>query len=210
MLRSSARPSRLGLAAVSSAPTPTAGDAPDGLVRKEILLLRADARSPERGKYSFLQDLLRQVAYDTLPRRERKSRHLDAAAYIEQERPDGRPGRGGRDLGLALPGGARARPWCRGCRSAEGANAGRASARRRAGRGARRALEALRYFEQARSSAEESLCGERARRAHGSDGQIAGHAARCPHILRARDRRAFEAVGLRIAAARVRRRSSGF
>jgi tetratricopeptide (TPR) repeat protein len=56
-----------------------------GLVRKEVLSLQADPRSPERGQYGFLQDLLRQVAYESLPRRERKTRHLGAADYLEQE-----------------------------------------------------------------------------------------------------------------------------
>jgi class 3 adenylate cyclase/tetratricopeptide (TPR) repeat protein len=55
-----------------------------GLVRKEVFSLQADPRSPERGQYAFLQDLLRQVAYETLARRERKRRHLAAAAYLEQ------------------------------------------------------------------------------------------------------------------------------
>ncbi len=59
------------------------------LVRKEVLSLQADPRSPERGQYSFLQDLLRQVAYETLPRKERKARHLAAAAYLEQQGLDG-------------------------------------------------------------------------------------------------------------------------
>jgi class 3 adenylate cyclase/tetratricopeptide (TPR) repeat protein len=54
------------------------------LVRKEVLSLQADPRSPERGQYAFLQDLLRQVAYETLARRERKRRHLAAAEYLEQ------------------------------------------------------------------------------------------------------------------------------
>ena len=44
-----------------------------GLVRKEVLRSRSDPRSPERGQYGFLQDLLRQVAYETLSRRERKA-----------------------------------------------------------------------------------------------------------------------------------------
>ncbi len=74
------------LAAVSGRSDADARTLLDGLVRKEILSLEADPRSPERGQYSFLQDLLRQVAYDTLPRRERKSRHLAAATYLEQER----------------------------------------------------------------------------------------------------------------------------
>jgi class 3 adenylate cyclase/tetratricopeptide (TPR) repeat protein len=54
------------------------------LVRKEILSIQADPRSPERGQYGFLQDLVRTVAHDTLSRHERKARHLAAAAYLEQ------------------------------------------------------------------------------------------------------------------------------
>ena len=54
------------------------------LVRKEVLSLQLDPRSPERGQYGFLQDLLRQVAYDTLPKRERKARHLAAAVHLER------------------------------------------------------------------------------------------------------------------------------
>src|SRR5206468_5429219 len=53
------------------------------LVRKEVLGVQSDPRSPERGQYGFLQDLVRHVAYETISKRERKSRHLDAAAYIE-------------------------------------------------------------------------------------------------------------------------------
>jgi len=53
------------------------------LVRKEVLSVQSDPRSPERGQYGFLQDLVRHVAYETLSKRERKARHVDAAAYIE-------------------------------------------------------------------------------------------------------------------------------
>jgi predicted ATPase/class 3 adenylate cyclase len=53
-----------------------------GLVRKEVLSLQADPRMPERGQYAFLQELLRQVAYDTLSRRERKRRHLAAVEAL--------------------------------------------------------------------------------------------------------------------------------
>src|SRR5581483_9642933 len=52
------------------------------LLRKEVLSLQADPRSPERGQYSFLQDLLKRVAYETLARSERKARHLAAAAHL--------------------------------------------------------------------------------------------------------------------------------
>ena len=54
------------------------------LVRKEVMSLQADARWPERGQYGFLQELLRQVAYETLSRRDRKSRHLAAVAALER------------------------------------------------------------------------------------------------------------------------------
>jgi class 3 adenylate cyclase/tetratricopeptide (TPR) repeat protein len=53
------------------------------LVRKEILFVQADPRSPERGQYGFIQDLVRKVAYDTQPKRDRKARHLAAAAHLE-------------------------------------------------------------------------------------------------------------------------------
>src|SRR5919204_1993867 len=41
-------------------------------------------RSPQHGQYGFLQDLVRHVAYGTLSRRERRSRHLAAAAYLSE------------------------------------------------------------------------------------------------------------------------------
>jgi class 3 adenylate cyclase/tetratricopeptide (TPR) repeat protein len=52
------------------------------LVRKEIVSLRTDPLSPERGQYGFLQDLVKKVAYDTLARRDRKTLHLAAAEYL--------------------------------------------------------------------------------------------------------------------------------
>jgi class 3 adenylate cyclase/tetratricopeptide (TPR) repeat protein len=55
------------------------------LVRKELLTVQTDPRSPERGQYGFLQALVQRVAYETLARRERKARHLAAAEYLERE-----------------------------------------------------------------------------------------------------------------------------
>ena len=52
------------------------------LVRKEVVSLQSDPRSPEHGQYGFLQDLVRHVAYETLPRRERRARHLAAAEHL--------------------------------------------------------------------------------------------------------------------------------
>ena len=53
------------------------------LVRKEILTVQADPLSPERGQYAFLGDLVRFVAYETLSKKERKTRHLAVADYLE-------------------------------------------------------------------------------------------------------------------------------
>ena len=52
------------------------------LVRREVLGLQSDPSSPEQGQYGFLQDLLRHVAYETLPRRERRTKHLAAAEHL--------------------------------------------------------------------------------------------------------------------------------
>jgi tetratricopeptide (TPR) repeat protein len=55
------------------------------LVKRELLELSVDPRSPERGQYGFVQSVIREVAYDTLSRRDRRSRHLAAARYYEAE-----------------------------------------------------------------------------------------------------------------------------
>ena len=56
------------------------------LVRKEILSIQADPRSPERGQYSFLQDIVKHVAYETISRKERKTKHLAAAQLLSSVR----------------------------------------------------------------------------------------------------------------------------
>ena len=56
-----------------------------GLARKEVLSLQVDPLSPERGQYGFLQDLVRRVAYETLSKRDRRAKHLAAAAMDEGE-----------------------------------------------------------------------------------------------------------------------------
>jgi tetratricopeptide (TPR) repeat protein len=55
----------------------------NALVRKELLTYQSDPRSPERGHYGFLQALVQRVAYETLSRRDRRARHLAAAAFLE-------------------------------------------------------------------------------------------------------------------------------
>ncbi len=55
------------------------------LVRRELLEIEVDPRSPERGHYSFVQALIREVAYGTLARRDRRAKHLAVARYYEAQ-----------------------------------------------------------------------------------------------------------------------------
>ena len=52
------------------------------LTRKEILAVQSDRFSAERGQFRFVQSVVRQVAYATLSRRDRKARHLAAADHL--------------------------------------------------------------------------------------------------------------------------------
>jgi tetratricopeptide (TPR) repeat protein len=71
------------LAAVSGVPADQVATRLRGLVRREILTLEADPRSPERGLYGFVQGLIREVAYGTLAKRDRRQLHVAAARYYE-------------------------------------------------------------------------------------------------------------------------------
>ncbi len=53
------------------------------LARRELVARDLDPRSTERGQFAFVQSLVREVAYSTLARRERKARHLAAARHFE-------------------------------------------------------------------------------------------------------------------------------
>ncbi len=53
------------------------------LVRRELVVRDVDQRSAERGQFAFVQSLVREVAYSTLARRDRKARHLAAARHFE-------------------------------------------------------------------------------------------------------------------------------
>ena len=75
---------RDAIAAISGVDGEELGPILQSLVRKEVLGLQADRRSPEHGQYGFLQDLVRHVAYGTLSRRERRARHLAAAEYLSE------------------------------------------------------------------------------------------------------------------------------
>ena len=53
------------------------------LAKSELITQEIDPRSPERGMYGFVQALIREVAYGTLAKRDRRSRHLAAARFFE-------------------------------------------------------------------------------------------------------------------------------
>ncbi len=72
-----------GLAAVAAVDPAELESRLRGLVRREILALQGDPRSPERGQYTFVQALVREVAYATLAKRDRRDRHLAAARFFE-------------------------------------------------------------------------------------------------------------------------------
>jgi class 3 adenylate cyclase/tetratricopeptide (TPR) repeat protein len=72
---------RDGLVALGSDPDalePVLGS----LVRKEIVAVQSDRFSADRGQYRFVQSVVRQVAYATQSRRDRKTRHLAAADHL--------------------------------------------------------------------------------------------------------------------------------
>jgi len=72
-----------GLSAVSGLPEAELEPRLRALVRRELLTLDMDPRSPERGQYGFVQALIREVAYNTLARADRKVRHVAAARFFE-------------------------------------------------------------------------------------------------------------------------------
>ena len=80
--------SRQAVEAVTDLDPAFLDDLLSSLVRKEVLTVRADKLSPERGQYAFTQSLIRSVAYDMLSRAERKARHLRTAAHMRAAFPD--------------------------------------------------------------------------------------------------------------------------
>jgi len=55
------------------------------LQRKELIATDVDRFSAERGQFRFVQSVVRQVAYSTLSRRDRKARHLVVAVHLEAQ-----------------------------------------------------------------------------------------------------------------------------
>jgi len=75
---------RVGLVALGS-DTANLDSVLEELRRKEVFALQTDRFSAERGQYRFIQSVVRQVAYTTQSRRDRKIRHLAAANYLAGE-----------------------------------------------------------------------------------------------------------------------------
>ena len=73
----------VALAAIADVDATTLPERLRDLVRKEFLVHEVDPRSPERGQYTFQQSLIREVAYATLAKAERRRRHLAAAHHLE-------------------------------------------------------------------------------------------------------------------------------
>ena len=71
-----------GLSAVSDIDTTRLAKRLDPMVRRELLAIETDPRSPEHGQYGFVQALVRTIAYETMGRRDRKRRHLAVAEHL--------------------------------------------------------------------------------------------------------------------------------
>ena len=175
------------------------------LVAKEVLTVQADPRSPERGQYGFLQDLVRTVAYETLAKRDRKERHLRVAGYLERAWGEGEEEEVVEVVASHYLDAYRLAP------EAEGAAEIRAKARRMLVRAAERAAslaaagEAQRYFERAAeltdSAQERAELAERAGQMAVLRGGIEEAAARYEEAIRL-----FRDAGGTHAAARVEAR----
>jgi len=72
-----------GLAGMTGRETTDLEASLDRLVKRELLLRDDDPRSPERGQYRFLQAVVREVAYESLAKKDRRSKHLAAARHLE-------------------------------------------------------------------------------------------------------------------------------
>jgi class 3 adenylate cyclase/tetratricopeptide (TPR) repeat protein len=61
----------------------------ESLVRRELLSVDEDLNSPRRGELSFVQELVRELAYQILSRSDRRAFHLAAARYLESVADEG-------------------------------------------------------------------------------------------------------------------------
>ena len=168
-------------------------------MRKEVLSLQADPRSPEHGQYGFLQDLVRRVAYETLSRHDRKSRHLAAADQLSASLGEEEVAE---VVASHLLAAYEAVP---GADDAEELKGRATEALVRAGErasGLAAAAEAQRYFEQACELAEDERTRAELSARAGEMAWRANKADEC-RVLLERAHTAFEELGEPVAAARV-------
>ncbi|MDL2335040.1 MAG: hypothetical protein QFC55_03285, partial [Chloroflexota bacterium] len=71
------------LAAISAERPDALREQLTALVRRQILQVDVDPRSPERGQYQFVQAVVREVAEGSLSRADRRALHVAAARYYE-------------------------------------------------------------------------------------------------------------------------------
>jgi len=74
---------RDALVAVSGKPEEAVSRLTESLIRRELLTIDADPRSPERGQFRFLQGVVREIAYQSIAKRNRQAKHVAAARYFE-------------------------------------------------------------------------------------------------------------------------------
>jgi class 3 adenylate cyclase/tetratricopeptide (TPR) repeat protein len=73
-----------GLAALrDGVPSQTLASQLEPLVRREVLAVNRDPRSPERGQYRFVQSIIREVAHERISRADRHERHIRVARYFD-------------------------------------------------------------------------------------------------------------------------------
>jgi class 3 adenylate cyclase/tetratricopeptide (TPR) repeat protein len=72
------------LAAVTRSPEALLIPVLDALRERELLTMVEDPASPDVGQLAFLQSIVQRVVYDTVSRRDRKTRHLAVARHLEE------------------------------------------------------------------------------------------------------------------------------
>jgi class 3 adenylate cyclase len=76
------------LAAISQLDGAAVHDPIAALVRRELVTIDDEPRSPGRGQLSFVQEVVRDVAYSTVSLRDRRTLHLAAADHLETWRDE--------------------------------------------------------------------------------------------------------------------------
>jgi class 3 adenylate cyclase/tetratricopeptide (TPR) repeat protein len=76
------------LVAISGLETAEARNRVAALIRRELVTLDDEPRSPGRGQLSFVQEVVRDVAYSTVSLRDRRTLHLAAADHLEALRDE--------------------------------------------------------------------------------------------------------------------------